>query len=417
MGFITVALPVWLGANGVDRAAVASFIAAAMLPWAFKLAAGPLMDRFRFPTLGNRRPWVMFAQSGLLIALASLAVIDPGISEIAVLTISCIVVSAFAAVQDVAVDGMAIDVLPEEERGLANALMAFGQVSGIAVSGAACGWLLVNLGLSFTAIMLAVCIGIILAIVVAFRERDGERLLPWTEGSARHHDHARQVSWISIASNLFRVFILPASLILIVVTLFWRVSHGMYVAALPTLLTQELGWDSVESSNWISISQFVAALLGVAIGPLIDRHGSRVFLSWGLVFGCVVFALLWLATPWWDQRTTWIVGLFVTKFAVQVLFVAYIALHMSICWSKVAATQFAIYMAWANLAYSLGAQVYAELSPFLAKGQESLVMATLFLLALIVLAFVRLDRHRDRLAELRATEPVEDVLVDIPARF
>ena len=417
MGLITVALPTWLASNGVDGSAVASFLATAMLPWAFKLIAGPVMDRFRFPSLGHRRPWVMLAQFGLLAALLSLAVASPALTEIGLLTICCFAVSSCAAVQDVAVDGMAIDVLPEQERGRANALMAFGQVAGIAVSGAACGWTLANLGLSFTAAMLATLIAAILAIVVLFRERDGEKLLPWTKGSSHHPEPAHTINWAAIGSNLIRVLVLPASLLLLVVTLFWRVSHGMYIAAVPVLLTQQLGWDSVASSSWIAVSQFVAALLGVAIGPLIDRHGSRVFLAWGLVFGCFVFVVMWLTTPWWDLRVTWIVGLFVTKFVVQMLFVAYIALHMSICWSRVAATQFAIYMAFANLAYSLGAQVYAEASRYLAIGQESLLMASLFLLALIVLAFVNLDKHRDRLLSLKAKEPVEDALVDLPARY
>jgi PAT family beta-lactamase induction signal transducer AmpG len=415
MGLITVALPTWLASNGVSGTEVGSFLAIAMLPWGFKLIAGPVMDRFRFPALGNRRPWVMVAQTGLLGALLALALVDPSISEIALLTVCCFVVSTFAAVQDVAVDGMAIDVLPTEERGRANALMAFGQVAGIAVSGAACGWTLVNLGLSVTAIMLAVLIAAILAIVILFRERDGERLLPWTPGSAAHPDHAYRIHWGAIGRNLFRALILPASLLLLVVTVLWRASHGIYMAAVPVLLTQDIGWDSVEASSWISISQFVAALLGVAIGPFIDRHGARVFLSRGLVCGTVVFAAIWLATPLWEVNGVWIASLFVTKFVLQVLFVAYIALHMSICWSQVAATQFAMYMAWANLAYSFGAQVYAWAVPVLDGSQLMLLMSALFLASAMVLAFVDVERHHERLDRLQAEEPADDALVDVPA--
>ena len=135
IGLVTVALPAWLAANGVGTGEVALFTSVSSLPWAFKLFAGPIMDRFRLPSMGSRRPWVMLAQTGLVISLLGLAVIGASPAELALLTTSCFIINSFAAVQDVAVDGMAIEVLPHSERGRANALMAFGQVSGFAASG------------------------------------------------------------------------------------------------------------------------------------------------------------------------------------------------------------------------------------------------------------------------------------------
>lgn len=124
-----------------------------------------------------------------------------------------------------------------------------------------------------------------------------------------------------------------------------------------------------------------------------------------------------MTTAWWQYDTLWIVGLFAASFAVQVAFVAFIALHMSVCWSKVAATQFAVYMAWANLARSFGAKTYGELSGFLDPGQVPLLMAALCLLGGVVLVFVNLERHRERLDRLRVRAPTEDVLADVPARY
>jgi PAT family beta-lactamase induction signal transducer AmpG len=92
-------------------------------------------------------------------------------------------------------------------------------------------------------------------------------------------------------------------------------------------------------------------------------------------------------------------------------------MHMTICWSKVAATQFAIYMAWANLAASLGAKLYGELSSYLETGQESLLMAAFFVLAVMLMIFVNLPKHQDRLNRLTTARPSEDVVVDVPARY
>ncbi len=54
----------------------------------------------------------MSAQLGLTLSMASLALVTDAATQIALLTAIAFAVNLFAAVQDVAVDGMAIDVLP-----------------------------------------------------------------------------------------------------------------------------------------------------------------------------------------------------------------------------------------------------------------------------------------------------------------
>ena len=69
IGLLTIALPAWLIEQGAGIDEVAALTAFISLPWGFKLIAGPFMDRFRFPPMGFRRPWVMGAQAGLTLAL------------------------------------------------------------------------------------------------------------------------------------------------------------------------------------------------------------------------------------------------------------------------------------------------------------------------------------------------------------
>ena len=136
IGIISIALPAWLAEQGAGTAQIAYFVAISGLPWGFKLLAGPVMDRFAFLAMGRRRPWVIAAQGGLLIAVFCLGLVPDPVNNMVLLTWVAFSVNCFAAVQDVAVDGMAIDVLPEGERGRANAFMAFGQVAGYSGSAA-----------------------------------------------------------------------------------------------------------------------------------------------------------------------------------------------------------------------------------------------------------------------------------------
>jgi PAT family beta-lactamase induction signal transducer AmpG len=302
---------------------------------------------------------------------------------------------------------MAIDVLPENERGRANALMAFGQVAGYAGSGALCGWSLVRHGVSVTAAVLVVGVAAILLIAVLLRERDGEKLLPWTAGSVQHEEHLLQATWRSIFVNLLRVLLLPMSLLLMLVTLCWRLSDGIFITAIPVVLTQEFGWDSSGYSTWYSNASFVSAVAGIFLGPFIDRHGAHRFFIAGFLACFATYLALALTVDHWQDPRVWIVGMFAVNLSIQVIFVSFIALHMSICWPRVAATQFAVYMAWSNLARSFGASAYGGLSDHLEAGQETMIMAGLSLSGALLLVLFSLQRHRARLERLSVPAPAE----------
>src|SRR6478736_1173216 len=58
IGLLTIAVPAWLAEHGVGVAEIAAYQGVVGLPWGLKLFAGPFMDRFAFPAMGRRRPWV-----------------------------------------------------------------------------------------------------------------------------------------------------------------------------------------------------------------------------------------------------------------------------------------------------------------------------------------------------------------------
>ena len=57
-GLLAIAIPAWLASLGVGAGEISSYMAVIVLPWAFKLVTGPFMDRYQFPAMGRRRPWI-----------------------------------------------------------------------------------------------------------------------------------------------------------------------------------------------------------------------------------------------------------------------------------------------------------------------------------------------------------------------
>lgn len=401
IGLITIAMPAWLAEQGADTGDIATFAAISGLPWGFKLIAGPIMDRFSFLPMGRRRPWVVGAQAGLVLSMLSMSLVPDPLDNIMLLTAVATLVNSFAAMQDVAVDGMAIDVLPEGERGRANAFMAFGQVSGYAATGALSATMLVMFGIEGASLVLAAMIGVIFALAIRVRERVGERVLPWSEGEATSRSLSLQArDWSSIFVNLMKVMFLPTSLLLITVTLFWRVADGFWIVAAPVIAVQELEYASTTYAQWTGISSLLAAVVGLLLGPMIDRRGAERILFWAMVSFGILYLATGFASPLW--ATDWFAGfvLFAQAFAAQAVFVSFISVHMGICWTKVSATQFAIYMAWANLARSIGAGIYGNVEPHLTYEQEFMVMGVLCFVGAALLLAVSLPKHHAHITAL-----------------
>ncbi|MEZ5559221.1 MAG: MFS transporter [Pseudomonadales bacterium] len=404
IGLLDIAMPAWLAAQGAAAGDIGVYAGVIGLPWAFKLIAGPFMDRFQFPPMGRRRPWVIAAQTGLLLALAGLAGVgaesDPGPPALLALMVVGFLVNACAATQDVAVDGMAIDVVPEAERGRANAFMAFGQVLGYGVFAGISGTLLTQFGLGATALAAALAVAAILVLSVAARERAGERALPWTAGQAHPSFAPAPASILALAGDLLRALVLPMSLLLTLVAFVTRVALGMGLVVAPVFAVRELGYGADSYSQVMAVVSAAAAVLGLLFGPLIDRAGARRALLLGLLSTAATLVLFAVTPALWTQPWYVLGLLFLNQVCGQVVFIALIAQYMNMNWYRVAATQFAVYMALANLARSAGAGLYGGLADLLDFAGVFLLMGGMLVLAAALLVPFDATAHALRLERL-----------------
>ena len=92
------------------------------------------MDRISFIPMGRRRPWVLGSQLGIVTSMASLLLIPDPIANYSLLVVAGFVVNLFTAFQDVAVDGMAIDLLPPGAAGARYRLHVGGKTLGVCVA-------------------------------------------------------------------------------------------------------------------------------------------------------------------------------------------------------------------------------------------------------------------------------------------
>ncbi len=407
IGLLQIALVAWLAGQGATLAQTGAFMGVVNLPWALKLVSGPFMDRYGIPAMGRRRPWVMATQGGLALSLLALAFI-PDPTDMTTLTVVGFVVMSFAAVQDVAVDGMAIDLLHEDERGRANAFMGFGQAVGSAAFATVCGYLLSEFGLAVAALVCAGTVAAIFLLVALCRERGGERALPWTPGRAGAPPIAPS-SFFRMFPEIFRALLLPMSLVLIGAEFFARAAGGVFITAAPVFAVQELGYADTAYSYWYGWLTLLAACVGLLFGPAIDRFGAKLLLGIGIAATAIVSLLFaMLGTVW--HSPVFVVGcLVVWLIASQLVFVAVIALFMNVCSKRIAATQFAIYMSLANLSRAAGSFLAGAVSAGLTWSENFLLIAGLAAAALACLALFSPERHARDLRKLEERETASGI--------
>lgn len=133
-GMLTFGIPAWMAMNGKSPGEIAGFAVITVLPWSLKFLVAPLIDRYTYLPMGRKRPWVLLGQIGLVVSCIYMAYIPDPLNNIDRLMVAGLMVSFCGAFQDVATDGMAIDIIPPEQQAKANGLMWGSKIIGISVS-------------------------------------------------------------------------------------------------------------------------------------------------------------------------------------------------------------------------------------------------------------------------------------------
>lgn len=171
-GFFTQAMPVLLRKQGVGLAVVgmSSLLA---LPWALKFLWAPLVDRWWWRGVGRRRSWIVPAQVLTALGLVGMSRLDPA-AGLGPVMAAVVVVNLLCATQDIATDGLAIELLDERERGLANGVQVAGYRAGMVLGGGALLIVFERLGWAGSLLALGALVAVLSGPIAAHRERTAE---------------------------------------------------------------------------------------------------------------------------------------------------------------------------------------------------------------------------------------------------
>ena len=113
-------IPAWLRSEHVDLKAIGLF-ALIQLPFTWKFAWSPLVDRYGLPVLGRRRGWMFLTQLLLLLSIPMFGALQPAF-DLWTIAYLATAVAFFSATQDIALDAYRRELLPDAELGLGNSI-------------------------------------------------------------------------------------------------------------------------------------------------------------------------------------------------------------------------------------------------------------------------------------------------------
>lgn len=420
-GLVIFGIPAWMAMNGKSPAEIGSFTAIALIPWSFKIIAAPLMDRFTWLPMGRRRPWIIFGQTGLIASFLSMAFIPDPLNNLTLLMVAAFSVSLFTIFQDIAVDGMAIDILPVDQQARANGLMWGSKTLGISASVAAGSFIINAYGFFYAISTLSFIVLLIMIVPVFLRERPGEKIMPWTKGVTSEVSGKLQLhSWKGILKSLYQVFFLRVSLIMGVAVFSYSVGRGLTQALMPVFTVQELGWTDVSYSQTFATVNMISGILGMFVaGALIDFFGKiRMMTIYLCCLIAIFFAMSFMKSYW--QNDMFIFGFFAGFFILDTFItIAVFAIAMQLCWKRISATQFTLFMAIANIGLATGAKLLGPLTTNLSWEFVILSVVIFTSVMLVLIRYIHFDSHLKKVNRLEALQLVADEqeLIPVPERI
>ena len=393
-GMFFYAVPAWMAASGATVAATAAVVSAAIMPWTLKFVNGFIIDRYTYLPMGRRRSWIITAQSVMIAALIGGAFLSPEYSDTFLISAIAFAANFGIAFQDVGIDSLAIDIMPDDERAKAAGIMFGAQAVGIATATALGGLLLERFGFTIGLIGASIIPLGILAYGIAIKEREGEKRLPWSDGQSHPANQAIQIdAWKPLLIGAFKAIFAPLSLVLMPVLFLKNVIPGGFEAFHPTLFTNQAGWAISDYTGLTSSAFLMSGIAMVLVGGLlIDKIGSRmgIWVS-GAVSSALLIAMGSMPHMW---TTDWfLIGFIVGMELFMLLWtVAAIPIFMKLCTPAVAATQFTIYMAMANFGRPAGAGMASWATAADNPQWIYFICAGCLVVAMLIVTFVTLPR-------------------------
>ncbi len=413
MGMLFIGIPAWMAMQGKSPGEIGGFATACALPWTFKFIVAPLMDRYTYLPMGRKRPWVLLGQVGLMAGLIVMAYVPDPLNNLNLLMGAGFLVSALGAIQDAATDGMAVDLIPDDQQARANGFMGGARMIGSSLSLAAGSWILDTYDFTAAILALSAAVGLMTLVPIFLREQRGEKIAPWTSGKTSPEAEKMQItSWSTILTSLYHLFRLRNSLLVSLLMFISMGAYNYFETLLPLFAVNITGWTNVFYSQAFATADLTGGIAGMLLGGyLIEKFGKKrtIGVYFLLIIGIVM--ALDVLKVYWDNTSFMYGFIIVYRWLNAFAKIGVYAIAMQCCSKNVSASQFTFYMTIGAMGSMVGATLIGPIKENFSWEITFFLFAAMIALAWVVMYFLNINKQIAQIAALENTEAQKQAMI------
>ena len=390
-GLIYFSIQDWLTGNGFTIKDIALITAIASIPWSLKFLIAPFVDYYSDSNMGKRRPWIILSILFMSFTIFIAAIFSKDEINILLLGAIFFLTLLAASILDVATDGLAIDILNDDERGIVNGLMWAFRTFGLSLSGISSAYIMTNYGLNNSIMFIGLIIFLIGVLLSIFKEKHSDSYF-----SLRLNEKTSEFSAIGFKNSMLNILKIIKQKYIFLLIMFCFTSNlasGIHFSSISFLYTNYANWDTFDLTFYRSVALYggiIAALLG---GYLSDKSNSQLIIKIShisLSFLCLLIAIhINIIMNEFFGISILLAFSFFNSFALT----AVLALCMRFSLTSAAASIFAIFMSARHLSRIIGETFAGVFDGFFNLSVNMIYLITAFF-CILPLIFLKYLKHK-----------------------
>lgn len=416
----------WLKDAGLTRAAIGYF-GSVFAVYAINFLWAPLVDRVKLPVmhaiLGQRRSWIFFCQSIVLVCTLFIAGVDPA-KNLMLTSMLALGVAIASATQDIAIDAFRIDTFPKSQSSKlpqASAMAVIGWWTGYSLPGYlafinadSVGWNGVYYGM-------AALVGVLMVFTLLVGEPKTNREALQHEAEVRHNKVVgdKVFAWVSVTViepflDFFKRNGVQVAITLLLFVFLFKIGEA-FLGRMSIAFYKEVGFSNEQIGEYSKLIGWGATIFFTLVGSMFNVKFGIVR---GLMIGGVAMAASNLMFAWiakvGPNENLFLATIIVDNFTTAFSTVAFVSFLTVLTGQAFSATQYALLASLGNFGRTTLASFSGELADYLNDWSMFFILTALMVIpSLIMLYSLRhyftdlLDKARKRDAQESANQEVQ----------
>lgn len=392
----------WLTDAGLTLAQIGYF-GSVFAVYAINFLWAPLVDRVKIPIvcqwLGQRRGWIFFCQTIMLIGTLYLAGVHPE-KQLFLTSMIALLIATASATQDIAIDAFRIDSFPKSEESKlpqASAMAVIGWWTGYSLPGYFAfanadsqGWNMVFYGMAAVVLLL-----MLMTLIVKEPQNHREELQNQAEERYEKVVHNRVISWLSVTviepfADFFRRNGFKVSMTILLFVFLFKIGEA-FLGRMSIAFYKDIGFTNEQIGYYSKLIGWGATMLFTFLGSMVNvRFGIvRGLMIGGIAMSASNLMFAWIAEVGPNEHL-FVATIFVDNFTTAFSTIAFVSFLTVLTGQAFSATQYALLASLGNFSRTTLSSMSGQFAEYLNNWSLFFVFTAVMVIpSLIMLYYLR----------------------------